>query len=177
MRRFVRINVDSHQNKEGFVMGDPIVGYYTNLDLSEMELFMCFSSSFVRDFVTNIARKLANRISYQIEMFGRGSKSAKGGPYPLADLFRVQIHGVQIRCGIGLTLFCVVLVDSVYCYYVNYFVHCQFEVIFGCISRVHVDTGIFISISLRWPIGKPRSLSKEAGTSKISTGTVPEDAA
>ena len=50
---------------------------------------MCFSSSFVQDFVTNIDRKLVNRISYQIGMFRRtrrGSKSAKGGPYPLADL-------------------------------------------------------------------------------------------
>ena len=43
----------------------------------------------------NIDKKLANRISYQIwykgclkEKFGRGSKSAKGGPYPLADLDR-----------------------------------------------------------------------------------------
>ena len=43
----------------------------------------------------NIDKKLANRISYQIwykgcleGKFGRGSKSAKGGPYPLADLDR-----------------------------------------------------------------------------------------
>ena len=49
----------------------------------------------------NIDKKLANRISYQIwckgclkGKFGRGSKSAKGGPYPLADLD----GGVQIRC-------------------------------------------------------------------------------
>ena len=42
----------------------------------------------------NIDRKLANRISYQIRYkrcskgtFGRGgSKSAKGDPYPLADM-------------------------------------------------------------------------------------------
>ena len=40
----------------------------------------------------NIDKKLANRISYQIRYkrclkgkFGRGSKSAEGGPYPLAD--------------------------------------------------------------------------------------------
>ena len=43
----------------------------------------------------NIDKKLANRISYQIwykgclkGKFGRGSKSAKGGPYPLTDLDR-----------------------------------------------------------------------------------------
>ena len=40
-----------------------------------------FSSSFVRDFVKNIARKLANTISYQMGMFRRGSKSVKGGTY------------------------------------------------------------------------------------------------
>ena len=41
----------------------------------------------------NIDKKLANRISYQIwykgclkGKFGRGFKSAKGGPYPLASL-------------------------------------------------------------------------------------------
>ena len=49
--------------------------------MSEIERFVCFSSSFVRDFVKNIARKLANRISYQIGMFRRGSISASGfGP-------------------------------------------------------------------------------------------------
>ena len=42
------------------------------MDMSEIERFVCFSSSFVRDFVKNIARKLANRISYQIGMFRRG---------------------------------------------------------------------------------------------------------
>ena len=43
----------------------------------------------------NIDKKLANRIGYQIRYkrclkgkFGRGSKSAKGGPYPLTDLDR-----------------------------------------------------------------------------------------
>ena len=56
--------------------------------MSEMERFMCFCSSFVRDFAKNIARKLANRIGYQIGMFRRGvqirwgSKFA-GGPNPL----------------------------------------------------------------------------------------------
>ena len=52
--------------------------------MSEIERFMCFSSSFLRDFVKNIARKLAKRISYQIGTFrrGGGSKSAKGGPNP-----------------------------------------------------------------------------------------------
>ena len=39
-------------------------------------------------FVKNIARKLANRLSYQIGMFRRGSKSVKGDTYPLADLDR-----------------------------------------------------------------------------------------
>ena len=43
----------------------------------------------------NTDKKLANRISYRIGhkrclkgKFGRGSKSAKGGPYPIADLER-----------------------------------------------------------------------------------------
>ena len=55
-----------------------------------------------------IDKKLANRISYQIwykgclkGKFGRGSKSAKGGPYLLADLD----GGVQIRCDTGLQSF------------------------------------------------------------------------
>ena len=73
------MNVDLHQNKEGIAISDPIVGYYTNLDLSEMERFMCFSSSFVREFVKNIARKQANRISYQIGMFRRGVHICEGG--------------------------------------------------------------------------------------------------
>ena len=61
----------------------------------------------------NIDKKLANRIIYQIwykgclkGKFGRGSKSAKGGPYPLADLNRGSKSaggpnpwGVQIRGG------------------------------------------------------------------------------
>ena len=51
----------------------------------------------------NSGKKLANRISYQIWYkgclkrkfgWGGGSKSVKGGPYPLADLN----WGVQIRC-------------------------------------------------------------------------------
>ena len=46
--------------------------------MSEIERFICFSSSFVRDYVKKIARKFVNRISYQIETFRRGSKSAKG---------------------------------------------------------------------------------------------------
>ena len=52
--------------------------------MSEIEQFICFSSSFARDFVKNIARKLVNRISYQIGMFRtesnlrRGSISASG---------------------------------------------------------------------------------------------------
>ena len=40
--------------------------------MSEIERFMCFSSSFLRDFVKNIARKLAKRISYQIGTFRMG---------------------------------------------------------------------------------------------------------
>ena len=46
-----------------------------------MEQFVCFASSFVRDFVKDIARKLASRISYQTGMLrrGKGFKSAKGG--------------------------------------------------------------------------------------------------
>ena len=78
-----------------------------HLNMSEIERFICFSSSFVRDFVKNIARKLTNRISYQVGMFRWGSKSAKGSisasvfgpgcPYPLAYLDR----GVQIRCDTG----------------------------------------------------------------------------
>ena len=51
----------------------------------------------------NIDRKLANRISYQIRYkrcskgkFGRGgTKSAKGDPYPLADMD----GGVHVRGG------------------------------------------------------------------------------
>ena len=58
--------------------------------MPEMKRFMCFSSSFVRDFVKNIAR-IANRNSYQIRMFHIGSISGgrgvhicrKGGPYLL----------------------------------------------------------------------------------------------
>ena len=59
----------------------------------------------------NIDKKLANRISYQIwykgclkGKFGRGSKSAKGGPYPSADLdWGVENpRGVQIRCDTGI---------------------------------------------------------------------------
>ena len=60
-------------------------------------------------------KKLANGISYQIwykgclkGKFGRGSKSAKGGPYPLADLNwwsksagGPNPRGVQIRCDTG----------------------------------------------------------------------------
>ena len=66
--------------------------------MSEIERFVCLSSSFGRDFAKNIGKKLANRISYQIRMFHRGSKSisARGfgptGPYP---------RGVQIRCDSG----------------------------------------------------------------------------
>ena len=50
-----------------------------------------FSLSFVRDFVKNIARKLVNRISYQLGMFRRGVQICEEVPYPLA--------GVQIRRG------------------------------------------------------------------------------
>ena len=59
----------------------------------------------------NIDKKLANRIIYQIcykrnleGKFGRGSKSAKGGPYPLADLDRggPNPRGFQIRCDTGI---------------------------------------------------------------------------
>ena len=56
--------------------------------MSEIERFICFSSSFVQDYVKTIARKLANRISYQIGMFRRGSDLDREGPYPLADLDR-----------------------------------------------------------------------------------------
>ena len=59
----------------------------------------------------NIDKKLAIRISYQIwykrclkGKFGRGSKSAKGGPYPPADLDRgvENPRGVQICCDTGI---------------------------------------------------------------------------
>ena len=40
---------------------------------------MCFSSSLVWDFVKNITRKLANKISYKIEMFRRGVQICEGG--------------------------------------------------------------------------------------------------
>ena len=59
----------------------------------------------------NIDKKLANRISHQIwykrclkGKFGRGSKSAKGGPYPPTDLdWGVKNpRGVQIRCDTGI---------------------------------------------------------------------------
>ena len=53
-----------------------------------------FSLSFVRDFVKNIARKLVNRISYQIGMFRRGVKICEEVPYPLADF---KPGEVQIR--------------------------------------------------------------------------------
>ena len=53
-----------------------------------------FSLSFVRDFVKNIARKLVNRISYQIGMFRRGVQICEGVPYPLADF---KPGEVQIR--------------------------------------------------------------------------------
>ena len=54
----------------------------------------------------NIDKKLANRISYQIwykrclkGKFGKGSKSAKGGPHPLADFDRgVSIFGMLKSC-------------------------------------------------------------------------------
>ena len=46
--------------------------------MSEIEQFVCFSLSFARDFVKNIARKLVNRIGYHIGMFRRESKFAKG---------------------------------------------------------------------------------------------------
>ena len=70
----------------------------------------------------NIDKKLANRIIYQIcykrsleRKIGRGSKSAKGAPYPLADLDRggpyrladldrggPNPRGFQIRCDTGI---------------------------------------------------------------------------
>ena len=50
-----------------------------------MKRFMCFSSSFVRDFAKNIARKLANITSYQ------NSNVSLGGPNPR--------RGVNIRGG------------------------------------------------------------------------------
>ena len=59
----------------------------------------------------NIDKKLANRINYQIcykrslkRKFGRGSKSAKGGPYPLTNLDRggPNPRGFQIRCDTGI---------------------------------------------------------------------------
>ena len=46
--------------------------------MSEMERFLCFSSSFVRGFVKNIARKLVNRIGYQAGMFRRGVEICEG---------------------------------------------------------------------------------------------------
>ena len=73
--------------------------------MSEIDQFVCFSLSFARDFVKNIARKLVNRIGYHIGMFRRESKFAKGVlnrwwiwtgvPYPQADFDR----GVKIRKG------------------------------------------------------------------------------
>ena len=74
-----------------------------------MEWFVCFSLSFVWNFVKNIARKLANRISYQTQEFSIGGfKFAKGlhvcqqfwtrgSIYMLADLDQ----GVQICCDTG----------------------------------------------------------------------------
>ena len=54
----------------------------------------------------NIEKKHANRISYQMwykrcfkGKSSRGSKTAKGGPYPLVDLDGGG--GVQIRCDTG----------------------------------------------------------------------------
>ena len=61
--------------------------------MSEIEQFICFSSSFARDFVKNIARKLVNRISYHIGMFRSGVQICEGGPYPLVGFGR----GFHIR--------------------------------------------------------------------------------
>ena len=65
---------------------------------------MCFSSSLVWDFVKNITRKLANKISYKIEMFRRGVQICEGGSIS-ASGFGPWVKGggggggVQIRGG------------------------------------------------------------------------------
>ena len=86
---------------------------------SHMRVTRAYFFSLVRYFVKNIARKLANRISYQIEMFRRGIKICDGdlsllavldqkeSPNSLADVGRGfksaggPKWGVQIRCDAG----------------------------------------------------------------------------
>ena len=63
-----------------------------------MERFVCFSSSLVRDFVKNIARKLANRISYQIGMPVSYEVQICEGGYISASGFGPAF---QIRCDTG----------------------------------------------------------------------------
>ena len=91
-------------------MGDPIVGYHTNLNKNVRNGMICvFFSVFCVEFCEEHCRKLANRISYQTQEFSIGGfKFAKGlhvcqqfwtrgSIYMLADLDQ----GVQICCDTG----------------------------------------------------------------------------
>ena len=63
--------------------------------MPEMKRFMCFSSSFVRDFVKNIAR-IANGNSYQIRMFHIGSISGGRGSISAGRGVHICWKGVHI---------------------------------------------------------------------------------
>ena len=100
-----RINADSYQKKQRFnvtisvVCSHLILAYTVRLTIinaAELERNGWFFFTLIEEYCVviekNIDKKLANRISYQIRYkrclkgkFGRGSKSAEGGPYSLAD--------------------------------------------------------------------------------------------
>ena len=112
-----KIYCNNFSSSNALVRSHLILPYTVRLAIinaAELERNGCFSLFFEECCVViekKIDKKLATRISYQTwykrclkGKFGRGSKSAKGGPYPPADLDRgvENPRGVQIRCDTGI---------------------------------------------------------------------------